>query len=97
MSEGRRKDRLAQADAAARLQSVAPQMGGGADLLIVESKPAHEQGLREVARYWGGVHLRSDDTLDGEAAGPCLEFSDSFRKGSSRKLAVGPGRIRSST
>src|SRR5215212_2607845 len=80
MGEGRRKDRLAEADASARLQSVTPQMGGGADLLVVEPKPAHEQGLREVVRHRGGVHLRSDDTLDGEAAGPCVGFSDSFSR-----------------
>jgi hypothetical protein len=74
-----RGGRLAKAHAPAKLQSVTPQKGGGAYLLAVEPIPAHEQGPRAVVRHRGYVHPRSsDDTLDGEAAGPCLHFSDSL-------------------
>src|SRR5215207_2455919 len=44
-------DRLAEVDPAAWLRGFAQTLGGGAHLLMVESKPAHEQGLREVVRH----------------------------------------------
>src|SRR5215212_606399 len=72
MGQGGQKDRLAKADAAARIRGSAPAVGGGEDLLLALSEQEDEQGLREAMCERGGVHLRCDDPFDGEAPCPWL-------------------------
>jgi hypothetical protein len=78
VGQGGRDDRLAEADAAARVSGVAQEVGGGAYLLLAGPKPTNEQGLQKAVRERGGVRLRGDDTADGEAVGPCLKLSRQF-------------------
>jgi hypothetical protein len=49
-------------------------------LLVAFSEPQDEQGLREVVYHWGGVHLCSDESFDGEALSSLMSLSDSFRR-----------------
>src|SRR5215213_1201445 len=72
MGQGGQKDRLAKADAAARIRGSAPAVGGGEDLLLALSEQEDEQGLREAMCERGGIHLRCDDPFDGEAPCPWL-------------------------
>jgi hypothetical protein len=72
------KDRLAEAYAAQRLSSVTPEVGGRANLLLVGPEQEDEQGLREAMRQCRSVRLRSHDSADGEAPGPCLRISRQF-------------------
>src|SRR4051812_35578293 len=99
MGQGGPKDRLAKSDAAARIRGSAPQVGGREDLLMAGPEQEDEQGLRATVRQCRGVHLRGDDTADGEAIGTCLRLSKQFRKGNSPKfgltefLEVSPARM----
>jgi hypothetical protein len=42
------------------------------------AKPQDEQGLRESPADRGGVHVRGDDALDGEAVGPLMSLLRQF-------------------
>src|SRR5829696_187812 len=86
MGQGGQEDRLAEADAAARVRAPTEEVGGGEDLLLALSEQEDEQGLREAVRQRGGVRVRRDDKAYGEAPGPCLRISKQFRKGNSPKF-----------
>jgi transposase len=86
VGQGGPKDRLAKADAAARVRGFAEEVGGGEDLLVAGPEPSDEQGLREAVRQRGGVRLRGHDSSHGEEeVGTCLRISKQFQKGNSRK------------
>src|SRR5215204_6177218 len=78
MGQGGQEDRLAEADAAARVRAPTEEVGGGEDLLLALSEQEDEQGLREAVRQRGGVRVRRDDKAYGEAPGPCLRISKQF-------------------
>ena len=62
------------------LLHAAPQVGRRAHLLVTFPEPQDEQGLREVVRHWGGVHLRGgDESFDGEALGSLMGLFRQFR------------------
>ncbi len=69
LSTGGARDRLAEAASAAGLRGFAQTLGSRAHLLVVESEPAYEQGLREVVRYQRGVYLRGDESDHGQTVG----------------------------
>src|SRR5829696_2842358 len=79
MGQGGQKDRLAKADAAARIRAFASSVGGGEDLLLVRPEPPDEQGLRKALQQCGSVRLRGHDTFDGEEVSPYLRLSKQFR------------------
>src|SRR5215208_2323927 len=81
VGQGRQGGGLAEDPAAARLQGVGSQKGGGAYLLLARTKPQDEQGLRAFAAELGGIHLRDDDAPYGEEAGPCLRIIRQFLEG----------------
>jgi hypothetical protein len=78
VGQGRQKGRLAEAHAGARVSGSAAPLGGGAHLLMALSEQEDEQGLQEVVRQRGGIHLRSYDALDDKAVGPCLGILKQF-------------------
>jgi hypothetical protein len=45
-----------------------------------------EQGLREAARDWRSLHLRADESPNGEEIGPLMKLFGRFQKVNSRKL-----------
>ena len=53
-------------------------MGGEADIFLNGSEQENEQGLREANRDQGGVHLRGDESPDGEKAGPIVRLFGQF-------------------
>ena len=53
-------------------------MGGRAHLLVALSESQDEQRLREVVHHWGGVHLCSDESIDGEALGSLMRLFGRF-------------------
>jgi transposase len=88
VGQGGPRDRLAKADAAARVRGFAEEVGGGDDLLVALSEQEDEQGLREAVRQRGSVRLRGHDSPHGEEVGPYLRISKQFRKGSSANFAL---------
>src|SRR3954468_458022 len=44
------------------------------DLLLDRPKPTYEQGLRAARRDGGGVHLRGNESSDGEAVGSLVRL-----------------------
>src|SRR5215203_1819253 len=87
MGRGGQKDRLAKADATARIRGSTSQVGGGEDLFLDLSEQEDEQGLREAMRKCRSVHLRGHDPFDGEASSAWLRISKQFRKVNSPKFA----------
>src|SRR5215203_2653501 len=87
MGRGGQKDRLAKADATARIRGSTSQVGGGEDLFLDLSEQEDEQGLGEAMRKCRSVHLRGHDPFDGEASSPWLRISKQFRKGYSANFA----------
>src|SRR5215207_405080 len=85
MGRGGQKDRLAKADATARIRGSTSQVGGGEDLFLDLSEQEDEQGLREAMRKCRSVHLRGHDPFDGEASSAWLRISKQFRKVDSAK------------
>ena len=57
---------------------VAAAVGGEADIFLNGSEQENEQGLREANRDQGGVHLRGDESPDGEKAGPIVRLFGQF-------------------
>ena len=57
---------------------LAAALGCGADLFLVGAQQEDEQGLRAAVCNRRSVHLRGDDTLDGETVGPCLRIFRQF-------------------
>ena len=53
-------------------------LGSRAHLLVAFSEPQDEQGLREVVRHWGGVHLCSNESFDGEALSSLMRLFGRF-------------------
>ena len=47
------------------------EVGSREDVLLDRPEQEDEQRLREAYRHERGIHLRSHDPCDGEAAGPC--------------------------
>src|SRR5215211_549913 len=78
VGQGGQADRLEKAHAAARLCGPTSQVGGGEDVFVALSEQADEQGLREVVRERGGLRLRGDDPVNGEAVSPFLRISKQF-------------------
>ena len=81
VGQGRQASGLAEVDAAKGLSSTSAQMGGGKDLLLALSEQEDEQGLREAGGELGGLRIRGDDALDGEASGTCLRIIRQFLEG----------------
>ena len=69
---------MAEAALAAGLWGIAETLGSRAHLLVAGSERQDEQGLREVVRHWGGVHLCSDESFDGEALGSLISLFRQF-------------------
>src|SRR5918994_2230170 len=62
-------------------------MGCGAHLLVVGAEQKDEQRLRKAVRNERSVHLRGDDTSDGEAPGAQMSLFRQFQSRNSRKPA----------
>jgi hypothetical protein len=62
----------------------AEEVDSGAHVLLALSEQEAEQGLREAAGELGSLHLRSDESPDGDAIGPFMrlfrQFQETVRK-----------------
>jgi hypothetical protein len=93
MGQGGQGDRLAEADAAARVGGLTPQMGGRAHVLVAGPEQEDEQGLREVVCNERSLCLRSDDASYGKAVGPCIGFFKQFLRGARIPRTDGAGDV----
>ncbi len=79
---------LAEAPAPTRFCRLAEEVGSGKDVFLDRSEQEEdEQRLRAASGYERGVHLRSDESPDGEKISPCSVVFGQFQKTNSRKLA----------
>src|SRR5215217_3462380 len=74
-------DRSREALRAAEVRGSASAVGGRAHLLLVGSEPPYEQGLRAFGCHERSVHLRCDESLDGETFSSLMKLFRQFRRG----------------
>src|SRR5215217_1655498 len=82
-------DRSREALRAAEVRGSASAVGGRAHLLLVGSEPPYEQGLRAFGCHERSVHLRCDESLDGETFSSLMRLFRQFLDGVLRTPLLG--------
>src|SRR5215218_5186409 len=72
-------DRSREALRAAEVRGSASAVGGRAHLLLVGSEPPYKQGLRAFSYHERSVHLRCDESLDGETSSSLMRLFRQFQ------------------
>src|SRR5215208_3171308 len=73
---------------------LAEEMDSGANLFMVGTEQEAEQGLREAAGERRSLHLRGDESLDGEAFGSLMKLFRQFQGEVRRTSLPGTSCIR---